>query len=149
METAQWRVCGPCDSPRTSGLVPEYQQAGLWDRRAIGEGTHLSSSRASWVVSQHGEQHMTHGLFQVTPTPSAILSFVRAKLYLVSFSHLGTYLTNEKTRHQIPSSSMTDQSVQLTFGAVQAGDGMIFSSWMFKPERSVPLHDTHNFNPLS
>lgn len=47
METAQWRVCGPCDIPWTSGVVPEYQQAGFWDRRAIGEEKNLSSTSAS------------------------------------------------------------------------------------------------------
>lgn len=32
METAQWRVCGPHDIAWTSGMVQEYQPAGLQDR---------------------------------------------------------------------------------------------------------------------
>lgn len=32
METAQWRVYGPCDIAWTLGMAQEYQQAGLQDR---------------------------------------------------------------------------------------------------------------------
>lgn len=148
METAQWRVYGPRDIPWTSGMVPEYQQAGLWDRKAIGEKTNLSSSRVSvggepgWGTAH--EPCSVPGYSRFPP-----LLVVKAKLCLASFSHLGTSLTSEKTRLQVPSSSVTGLSVQLTFGAVQVGDGITFSSWIFKPENPMLLHNTPSLHPLS
>lgn len=133
-------------------MVPEYQQAGLWDRRAIGERTNLSSSRVSvggepgWGTAH--EPCSVPGYSRLPPL-LVVCSVVKARLCLASFSHLGTSLTNEKTRLQIPSNSVTGQSVQLTFGAVQVGDGITFSSWIFKPEKPMLLHNTPSLHPLS
>lgn len=131
METAQWRVCGPRDIPWPSRMVPEYQKAGLWDRGLIGERTNLSSSKVSiggepaWGTAHKPCSVPVYSRFS---SLLVVCSVVKVKLFLAGFLHLGTSLTNEKTRHQIPSSSVTGQSVQLIFGAVQAGNGITFSS---------------------